>query len=854
MAIVDTRESGSSRATATSGAESTQEEVELTELLPVKQSRIRENGIFANSVSGGDGNAGSDGNAKISGVVRSNGNGNANATTDALKALRRFDAGDRNENEREFHLRNFASREKIGDRGKRENGKRSARVEKSVTERKEKGEGIATIRRKRRDITRRSNETVLANCPKKGRIEGFGVGLVQTGEQNEKKSKGNNGGESTRDRTVEGSERRNEKTFVFSVFGQEEDAYPTYQTYQTYPAHPTFNENKDFTAEIYAFRRDSLDLNAALDPVHDKVANRIYGNDYSSSTDGSLFDRGFDHGCDPNGKRPSFDIEAVLTANYFLESENNNVLRSNPDKVAEICSGSLIPASKIDVSSSSKHEYNDDNAEGENASRNRVSEGDETAGRNETRRSSSTNDPDNGNRRGSVFGNENESENGNNNGNGQEEKKYCCVVCESRFKGSGGLRNHYKIVHGAGPIFKCDECGKEFPLKERLKLHVRTHTGFKPYKCPECDKSFARGGQLVQHRRTHSQVKPYRCGLCSGTFTCAANLALHVKRHNGQKDHKCEICGRAFVRRDALKKHLECLHRDVKSFLCVICNKTFKGHLPQHMRTHARDRPHGCATCGQRFAQKSQLTVHQRTHSGQRPFRCLVCWQAFAHSTALKLHTRRHTGERPFKCAECNAGFTQLPHWKKHMKCIHGRTEPYACKRCKSFFRIKNDLECHEKTCHSELDSSNPDGRPGANAFFDDILEKPTPLPPLQTASIPPTTPTIQTTQTTQPSSKYRTMSVERMRLLLAVLLKRISKQERLDELGFGKRLIDEVLRDSLLSAGKDPIARDGLTELETLTGNLEIFLKWTVPKEHWENFCKLNKTPEDILETLTAT
>ncbi|KAG7205781.1 hypothetical protein KM043_007727 [Ampulex compressa] len=236
------------------------------------------------------------------------------------------------------------------------------------------------------------------------------------------------------------------------------------------------------------------------------------------------------------------------------------------------------------------------------------------------------------------------------------------------------------------------------------------------------------------------------------------------------------------------------------------------------MRTHARDRPHGCATCGQRFAQKSQLTVHQRTHSGQRPFRCLVCWQAFAHSTALKLHTRRHTGERPFKCAECNAGFTQLPHWKKHMKCIHGRNEPYGCKQCKSFFRIKNDLESHEKICHPE-----------GGLMSGDSSER---------ASL----------------SRFRIMTVERMRLLLAVLFKRISKQERLDELGFGKRLIDDVLQDSLISAGKDPVVGEGLTELQTLTKNLEIFLEWTVPKEHWENFRKLKKSPEDILEALTAT
>ncbi|XP_012274421.1 zinc finger protein 708 [Orussus abietinus] len=411
--------------------------------------------------------------------------------------------------------------------------------------------------------------------------------------------------------------------------------------------------------------------------------------------------------------------------------------------------------------------------------------------------------------------------------NPEQVKKYRCVACSARFKGSGGLRNHYKVVHATGPIFTCNECGKGFPLKERLKLHVRTHTGFKPYKCPECDKSFARGGQLVQHRRTHSQVKPYRCALCSGTFTCAANLALHVKRHNGQKDHKCEICGRGFVRRDALKKHLECLHRDVKSFLCVICNKTFKGHLPQHMRTHAQDRPHGCATCGQRFAQKSQLTVHLRTHSGQRPFRCLVCWQAFAHSTALKLHTRRHTGERPFKCAECNAGFTQLPHWKKHMKCIHGRSEPYRCSRCGSFFRIKNDLEAHEKDC-----------MPGVS---DDALTQP--ICALQGV----------TTISAAMLPRYRVMTVEKMRLLLAVLLKRISKPRRLDELGFGKRLIDEVLVDSLIAAGKDPAKSEGLGELDVLRRNLETFLEWTVPREHWENFRRMGKTPEDILETLTA-
>lgn len=97
-------------------------------------------------------------------------------------------------------------------------------------------------------------------------------------------------------------------------------------------------------------------------------------------------------------------------------------------------------------------------------------------------------------------------------------------------------------------------------------------------------------------------------------------------------------------------------------------------------------------------------------------------------------------------------------------------------------------------------------------------------------------------------------MNLEKMRLLLAVLLKRISKPERLDELGFGKRLIDEILQDSLISAGKQPAKRGELNEFERLRKNIETFLEWTVPKEHWDTFKKLKKTPEEILETLTTT
>lgn len=748
----------------TSPEQQLQEEIQLTELQPVKQSRIRENSFK-----------------------------DADAT-DALRALRSF-SGDCNDDE-SFELREFDFRKGNAltkEQSERQGGKRrraETRRRRTGESRnsaedsdEEKNDDEATGRKRARG----SKSNVCAKVPKKK--------LTRS-------SKKKNDGESNHG-TNEKSMKKNTESREKNVSDYEEDS----------DEYLDLDKTDCFKDEIYVYRRETpLDpsLNSeSEEPVTNREMQQRNICKKYATTDGDLFDQSFQkkkyaenisenvkdsekQKCTSNvdgiaekedaAKEFGQKIDAIIQANY--QRENNNVVG------LQISEESSAVAS-MNAESSDVVDSSDNGGETKKTKNTRKKNPEQTK---------------------------------------EAAKKHRCVVCEKRFTGRGGLRDHYKVVHNVGPVFICDQCGKEFALKERLKLHMRTHTGFKPYKCSECDKSFARGSQLHQHRRRHSQIKPYTCELCSRNFTCAANLSVHLKRHTGQKDYLCDLCGRGFLRRDALKKHLQCLHRDVKSFLCVLCNKTFKGHLSQHMRTHARDRPYGCATCGQRFAQKSQLTVHQRTHTGQRPFRCLVCWQAFAHSTALKLHTRRHTGERPFKCYECNTGFTQLPHWKKHMRCIHGRDDPYGCRYCESFFKMKSDLETHEKTYHpTEVEAEeNGDDVKLINGT-DTIIEK---------KSV---------------TAKYKLMTVEKMRLLLAVLLKKISKQERLDELGFGKRLIDDVLKDSLASAGKTPITKKGLSELEALTQNLEIFLEWTVPKEHWENFRKKKKSPGDILEALTA-
>lgn len=79
-----------------------------------------------------------------------------------------------------------------------------------------------------------------------------------------------------------------------------------------------------------------------------------------------------------------------------------------------------------------------------------------------------------------------------------------------------------------------------------------------------------------------------------------------------------------FLRIDALKKHINSYHKNVKSFTCGICKRSFKGHLTQHLQTHEQHKIYACTICNATFAQNSQLKVHSRVHSGERPFRCMV--------------------------------------------------------------------------------------------------------------------------------------------------------------------------------------------------------------------------------------